>query len=197
MSISTWEWIRILGFLAYFYFTIAIVFGLLRKSSFITAQKNLLYQIHQSASWFGLLALIGHMIVLTIDQYQPYTLKDLLIPFANEYATIPTAFGIIAFYLFFIVIFTSDVLIKRMKGNIWKGVHMLVLPAWLISLVHGILIGTDSDNPFVLLFYGITAGITILVMLLRYLMKEPAKKQATTTRETRSATTTIATADTK
>ena len=51
MLTSTWEWIRLLGFLAYFYFTVSIVFGLLRKSTFVKSHKNLIYQVHQNAGW--------------------------------------------------------------------------------------------------------------------------------------------------
>jgi len=190
MLFSTWEWIRILGFLAYFYFTIAVIFGLLRKSSFVKSHKNLIYQIHLFASWMGFLAIIGHMLILMIDSYQPYTVKDLLVPFSTEYAPITSGLGTIAFYLFFIVIFTSDLLIKKLKRNIWKGIHFLVLPAWLLSLIHGLFIGTDSSNMFVLMFYSITAGIVLLIMTFRFTIKGANNKTATasgtTTQKTRS-----------
>lgn len=192
MLFSTWEWIRILGFLAYFYFTIAISFGLLRKSSFVKSHKNLIYQIHLFASWMGFITIIGHMLILMIDSYQTYTIKDLLVPFSTEYAPITSGLGTIAFYLFFTVIFTSDVLIKRLKRNIWKGIHFLVLPAWLISLIHGLFIGTDSGNMLVLMFYGVTAGMVLLIMAFRFMLKDDKPKTAAnskTPQKTRSQST--------
>lgn len=181
---STWEWIRIAGFLAYFYFTVAVIFGLLRKSASIKSAKNLIYHTHIYASWGGFFALIAHMLLLMIDTYQPYSISDLLIPFSNDYAPILSGFGIIAFYLFLIVIFTSDILIKKLKRNIWKGIHFLVLPAWGFSLLHGLFIGTDRDNPLILLFYIITASLTGLVVILRFVGKDEKKKE--TTQSTRS-----------
>lgn len=168
---GTWEWIRILGFLAYFYFTIAVAFGLLRKSAYVKSQKNFIYHTHIYASWGGFFALIGHMILLMIDKYQTYNVSDLLVPFSTEYESVASGLGTMAFYLFFIVIFTSDLLIKALKRNIWKGIHFLVLPAWFISLCHGLLIGTDSTNPYIFGFYSVTASIVFIIMALRFIIK--------------------------
>lgn len=190
MSVSTWEWIRVLGFLAYFYFTVAVIFGLLRKSSYVKSQKNLIYQIHQSASWMGFITLLAHMLVLMIDTYEPYSIVALLVPFASDYQTFSSTLGTIGFYLFLLVMFTSDLLLTKINRKLWKFLHLLVLPAWLLSLAHGLFIGTDSSNPLVLLFYGVTAGIAILIMVLRVATKDNKKKAAapkgTTTQKTRS-----------
>lgn len=181
MLISTWTGIRILGLLAYFYFTIAVIFGLLRKSSYVKSKKNLIYHIHQSASWIGFIALIGHMILLLIDKYQPYSLTELVIPFASDYKTGLSSLGTIGFYLFLMVMFTSDLLMTKMNRKVWKVLHIMVLPAWLLSLAHGIFIGTDSANPYIQLFYFITAGIAFIIMILRVATKDD-KKKATTRR---------------
>jgi len=167
MLTSTWEWIRLLGFLAYFYFTISIIFGLLRKSSFVKSHKNLIYHIHQNAGWLGLITVIAHMLVLIIDHYKPYRLGEILLPFTANYQSLSSAFGTIAFYLFLIVILTSDLWIRTMNRSIWKKIHLLVLPAWALSLAHGVLIGTDSEKPVILLFYLISAGLILSVLIAR------------------------------
>ncbi|MGG2081847.1 ferric reductase-like transmembrane domain-containing protein [Lysinibacillus pakistanensis] len=167
MLTSTWDWIRLLGFLAYFYFTVSIIFGLLRKSLFVKSHKNLIYHIHQNAGWLGLITVIGHMFVLIIDHYEPYRLGEILFPFTANYQPFSSALGTIAFYLFLIVILTSDVWIRTMNRSIWKKIHFLVLPAWALSLAHGVLIGTDSENPVILLFYLISAGLTLSILVAR------------------------------
>ncbi|QDQ02750.1 hypothetical protein FOH38_21130 [Lysinibacillus fusiformis] len=167
MLTTTWEWIRLLGFLAYFYFTISIIFGCLRKSSFVKSHKNLIYQIHLNAGWLGLLTVIAHMLVLLLDNYEPYTLIGILIPFLADYQTIASGFGTIAFYLFLIVLMTSDVWIKTMNRSRWKNIHFLVLPAWLLSLIHGVLIGSDAENSLVIVFYTVSAGFTLSILLAR------------------------------
>ncbi|WP_068984587.1 ferric reductase-like transmembrane domain-containing protein [Lysinibacillus xylanilyticus] len=171
MLISTWEWIRLLGFLAYFYFTISIIFGLLRKSSFVKSHKNLIYHIHQNAGWLGLVTVIGHMLVLLIDHYKPYSLVEALVPFSAEYESILSALGTIAFYLFLMVIMTSDLWMRTMNRSLWKKLHFLVLPAWVLSLAHGVLIGTDSENAFVIMLYVASGAVTLLILMARTISK--------------------------
>ncbi|MFJ7732860.1 ferric reductase-like transmembrane domain-containing protein [Lysinibacillus sp. NPDC097231] len=180
MLISTWEWIRLLGFLAYFYFTISIIFGLLRKSSFVKSHKNLIYHIHQNAGWLGLITVIAHMLVLIIDSYEPYRLTEILIPFSANYQPLSSALGTIAFYLFIMVIITSDLWIRTMNRSLWKKIHFLVLPAWVLSLAHGVLIGTDSENPLIIMFYVISAGLTLLVLVARTVSQLKKKTDGST-----------------
>ncbi|MDM5248784.1 MULTISPECIES: ferric reductase-like transmembrane domain-containing protein [unclassified Lysinibacillus] len=182
MLISTWEWIRLLGFLAYFYFTISIIFGLLRKSSFVKSHKNLIYQIHQNAGWLGLITVIGHLLVLVIDQYKPYSLVEILIPFSAKYESLPSALGTIAFYLFIMVLMTSDLWIRTMNRTLWKKLHFLVLPAWVISLAHGVLIGTDTENMLIIIFYVVSGGLTMLVLVARTISQFMKKVNISTSR---------------
>jgi len=182
MLISTWEWIRLLGFLAYFYFTISIIFGLLRKSSFVKSHKNLIYQIHQNAGWLGLITVIGHLLVLVIDQYKPYNLVEILIPFSAKYESLPSALGTIAFYLFIMVLMTSDLWIRTMNRTLWKKLHFLVLPAWVISLAHGVLIGTDTENMLIIIFYVVSGGLTMLVLVARTISQFMKKVNISTSR---------------
>lgn len=181
MIISTWEWIRLLGLLAYFYFTISIIFGLLRKSSFVKSHKNLIYHIHQNAGWLGLITVIAHMFVLLIDHYEPYSIVEILIPFTAKYQSIPSAFGTIAFYLFLMVIMTSDLWIRTMNRSLWKKLHFLVLPAWVISLAHGVLIGTDTENAVIMMFYVVSGGITMSVLAARTISQFVKKVNVSTT----------------
>ncbi|TSI04743.1 ferric reductase-like transmembrane domain-containing protein [Lysinibacillus sp. BW-2-10] len=177
MSISTWEWIRLLGFVSYFYFTVSIIFGLLRKSSTVKSHKNLLFQIHQSAGWFGFVAVIAHMLLLIVDQYEPYRIAELLIPFASDYQPVLSGLGTISFYLFLIVFLTSDIWIRKIGFTIWKKVHLAVLPAWILSLVHGVFIGTDSENVYILLFYWCTVILVVIIFLIRHISEHDKKKE--------------------
>ncbi|MBK3497401.1 ferric reductase-like transmembrane domain-containing protein [Viridibacillus sp. YIM B01967] len=179
---STWEWIRILGFLAYFYFTIAVIFGLLRKSNFVKSNKNLIYHIHQSAGWMGFITLIAHLLFLLIDNYQPYSIIEIIIPFTSDYKPLLSSLGTIAFYLFFLVIVTSDLWIQKMNRSVWKKIHFLVLPAWILSLLHGLFIGTDTGSIYVMIFYGVTANLTVFILILRMFdhEKRETRKQKVT-----------------
>lgn len=173
---STWEWTRLFGFLAYFYFTISIIFGLLRKTSYVKSHKNLVYQLHQSAGWMGLFTVLIHILVLMFDSYMPYSIVEVLIPFAAAHKPLASGIGTIAFYCFLIVLMTSDLWIKTMNRSIWKNIHFLVLPAWLLSLFHGINLGSDTENFLVLLFYVVTAGSTLILSVLRMIDQNNKKE---------------------
>lgn len=180
MFLSTWEWIRVLGFVAYFYFTASIVFGLLRKTPNVKKQKNLLYQLHQSAGWFGIVAVIAHMLLLILDRFEPYSIVELLIPFASDYKPLLSGLGTIAFYLFLIVMITSDLWIQKMKFPMWKKLHLIVLPAWIISFIHGVLIGTDTDNPIVQIIYWSTFMLVVITFFVRHLENTEKNKEKVT-----------------
>lgn len=167
MLTNTWDWIRILGFLSYYFFTISAICGIIRKSAWLTKQKNLFFQLHTLSGWLGFFALIGHMLILIIDQFVPFTIFEILIPFLTDYHTFGTSLGILAFYLFLITLYTSDVLIFNMKFPIWKKIHFVVFPAWIMSLAHGLLVGSDRDNLLVQSLYISSVAIILILVLLR------------------------------
>lgn len=182
---DTWEWIRICGFLAYFYFTVSVIFGLFRKTPSIKKQKNLLFHLHLSSGWIGLLALVVHVLLLLIDQYQPYQVKEILLPFSAQYKPLLSALGTISIYVFLVVIFTSDVLMGVMNRKVWKSIHFLVLPAWALSFLHGVFIGTDTSNHLIQIFYIVTGSVIIIAGSIR-VYGEYTKKSSQTVRTRRS-----------
>ncbi len=161
---NTWEWIRICGFLAYFYFTVSVIFGLFRKTPSIKKQKNLLFHLHLNAGWM---------------------VKEILLPFSAQYQPLLSAFGTISIYVFLVVIFTSDVLIGVMNRKVWKSIHFLVLPAWALSFLHGVFIGTDTSNHLIQIFYIVTGSIIIIAGSIR-VYGEYTKKSTQTVRTRRS-----------
>jgi len=169
---STWNLIRISGFLAYFLFTLSLSAGLISRLSAFQKKKSFMIVLHEMSGWAGLLTTVFHMTALTIDQYAPYKLKEIIIPFMAEYAPVSSAFGTISFFLFTIVLASSDFFKQRLGVQIWKKLHFIVIPAWILMLLHGIIIGTDSNLAWATALY--TAG-AILVMTL-YLFRFFEKK---------------------
>lgn len=167
MLTNTWDWIRILGFLSFFFFTISAAFGIIRKSNWLVNNKNLMFQLHTYAGWFGFFALIGHMLILIIDQFRPFTIFEILIPFYSDYQSFSTSLGIVAFYCFFLTMLLSDIYVFKIGFKIWKKMHFIVFPAWIMSLAHGLLIGSDSAHPVILVFYICSFLLILLLVLFR------------------------------
>ncbi|MDP4155133.1 MAG: ferric reductase-like transmembrane domain-containing protein [Bacillota bacterium] len=160
---SVWSLIRASGFLAYFFMTLALAFGLLTSFSILKKKKAVLLAYHQTSGWFGLLTIVFHMTLIWKDTYVPYSLTELFIPFSAKNAPVFSALGTVSFYLFLIVIGTSDFFIKRLGRERWKKVHLAVIPAWVMMVVHGLAIGTDSSKSWALFIYA--AGVTLILVL--------------------------------
>jgi predicted ferric reductase len=60
--------------------------------------------------------------------------------------------------------FISGFLFKAYR-NSWRGVHMLVYIALFFGLIHGYLIGTDFQNPFVTLLFVLMFLLSIYVLI--------------------------------
>jgi DMSO/TMAO reductase YedYZ heme-binding membrane subunit len=160
---SVWSLIRASGFLAYFFMTLALAFGLLTSFSILKKKKAVLLAYHQTSGWFGLLTIVFHMTLIWKDTYVPYSLTELFIPFSAKNAPVFSALGTVSFYLFLIVIGTSDFFIKKLGRERWKKVHLAVIPAWIMMVVHGLAIGTDSSKSWALFIYA--AGVTLILVL--------------------------------
>jgi DMSO/TMAO reductase YedYZ heme-binding membrane subunit len=166
---DTWHLTRLFGFLAYFFFSMSLIFGMLSRLSAFKKKKGFFNLIHMSSSWAGLFSTLAHVLVLLINHYQPYTIVEIIIPFASHYETIASALGTISFFIFLIVLFTSDVLISKMKRSTWKWIHLMVFPAWVLMLLHGILMGTDSSTLWGIIVYGVSAILILILFVAKSL----------------------------
>ena len=106
---STWNMIRLSGFLALFFVTFSIGFGMMSKISWLKKKKALSHFIHLSSAWGSVLSLVFHLSLLLVDTYQPFTLKELLVPFAANYASLAAGLGTLAFY-FIIIVYLASIL---------------------------------------------------------------------------------------
>ncbi|UZJ79859.1 hypothetical protein [Fictibacillus sp. KU28468] len=101
-----------------------------------------------------------HTFLLLFDQYEPYTLEAIFVPFASSYHPILSGIGTIATYMLLIVILTSDFM-KVIGKSVWKKTHYLVFLLWLLFFLHGILFGTESSANWAPFFYWRTFAVII------------------------------------
>lgn len=167
--LNTWTFIRSSGFVAYFLLTLSLSFGLCSTLSSFKKNKALLQNLHQTSGWYGLLTIIFHMGLLLQDQYVPYRFQELFIPFTAKNEPLDSGLGTLSFYLFLLVIGSSDFLIKKLGIKRWKKLHLAVLPAWLLIVFHGLAIGTDSREPWALMIYACGSLLIIILSGIRYL----------------------------
>ncbi|MDG0792069.1 ferric reductase-like transmembrane domain-containing protein [Cohnella ginsengisoli] len=128
--------------------------------------------LHQSAGWFGFLFGALHGSVLMFDKYVGYSPMELLVPFAARTHPYLMGIGTLSFYITLILIASSDMM-KRLGKKTWRAIHFLAFPGFFMGLVHGLLLGTDSSQPWMKWTYIATAGLVVALTIFRIAVPSP------------------------
>jgi DMSO/TMAO reductase YedYZ heme-binding membrane subunit len=56
---------------------------------------------------------------------------------------------------------------KRIGTTWWRRMHLLAVPAFAMSLAHGIFSGTDSARPWMWWVYLVTGSVVVFLVVLR------------------------------
>ncbi len=137
-------------------------------------RPNWLLDMHQ---WLGALTMIFlgvHVAGLVFDSYVEFGLTDVLVPFASDWDPSAVAWGIVAFYLLLAVELTA--LGRRwMPKKVWRSVHYLSFPVFILATVHGVAAGTDATTTMAIAFVVV---VVALVSLLSFVRLDQAARQA-------------------
>ena len=164
----TWNVLRAAGIGAYLMLWASVAWGLLGTSTVVGKRfaKPSITLIHQFFSTLGLLFLLVHLGGLFIDEYMEFDLLDLMWPGATDFRPVAVTLGIISMYLMFVILGSSWAR-KRMGPKLWRALHALAIPAFILALGHGVLAGTDTARPWMWGLYVLTGGITLFLTVVR------------------------------
>lgn len=137
-------------------------------------RPNWLLDMHQ---WLGTLTMIFlgvHVAGLLFDTYVDFGLTDVLVPFASSWDPSAVAWGIVAFYLLLSVELTA--LGRRwMPKKVWRSVHYLSFPVFILATVHGVAAGTDATTTMAV---AAVVVVVAMVSLLSFVRLDQAARQA-------------------
>ena len=159
-----WYVARSSGLVAWGLLAAAVVWGLLMTSKVLRGRvkNSWLLDLHR---WLGGLALTFtgvHVVAIMGDSYVHFGLASVLIPLAATWHPVAVAWGVVSLYLLAAVELTSLVR-KHLAHRLWKRVHMLSLPLFVLSTVHGLTAGTDARKPMYVIGAVVVAiGVGIL-----------------------------------
>jgi sulfoxide reductase heme-binding subunit YedZ len=160
----TWVLIRATGVGAWLALTAVVAWGLAVRA--VKAAGRPFSRALSLHRWLGTIALVlvvVHMALLLIDTYVPFTLAEILVPFAAPWKPLAVALGTIAFWLM-----VPAWLLGRMRrrwGDHWfLRVHALAYAAWPLATAHYVLAGTDALAVWSLAL--LVAGTAVIVVLL-------------------------------
>jgi predicted ferric reductase len=160
---AMWYVTRSAGFASYLLLWFSTVLGLAIPTRLFDRllPRAATYDFHQFISLLALGFIALHIGVLMADQYLPYTLAQILVPFISPYRPVGVGVGVFAFYLLLLVTVTTY-LRSRIGLKAFKLIHTFSLVSYLGVVVHSFLSGTDSSLPAVQWLYGITFAVVTL-----------------------------------
>ncbi len=174
----TWYITRSAGLTSYLVLWLSVAWGLAVSSKILDRflHRSFTYDFHQFLSLLALGFIAVHLVSLLFDRYLPYSLGQLLVPGLSAYRPLWVGVGIAAFYLTLLVTVTFY-LRGRIGMKAFRAIHLLSLVAYLGTTLHGLLAGTNSSLPSVLLLYAGTF-LSVVFLLVYWVMTRGQKKAA-------------------
>jgi predicted ferric reductase len=162
-----WYAERLIGFLAYFALTGSVLYGLLLSTKIldVIAHRPITFTLHQDLASIGLGLAAIHGTLLALDHSMPFSLTQIVVPFAAPYQPFWVGVGQIAFYLSAAVV-ASFYLRRRIGQRAWRAFHYVTFLAFIGATAHGLLSGTDSAAPWAWarwIYFGSTIAVGLLL----------------------------------
>ena len=122
--------------------------------------------LHRNISLLALAFLGLHIATTVADGYAPIGWVDGVVPFISGYHPFALGLGTVAFDLILALIATS-MLRSKVAHTTWRYVHLSAYLCWPIALLHGMLIGTDRAEGWMLLLDAICASVVLVAVVVR------------------------------
>jgi predicted ferric reductase len=141
-----------------------MVWGMAISTKFFhpTVDGTYSYDFHEFLSLLGLGFVLLHVVVLMFDQFLPFSIWQIMVPFIDTYRPLWVGLGIIGFYLSLLVTVTFY-LRKIIGAQAFRKIHTLSLVGYLGATLHGLFAGTDSALAVAKLLYG---GTFLVILFL-------------------------------
>ena len=161
---TTWYITRAAGWVAYFLLWFSMVWGLAIPTKFFERflSPSFAVDFHEYISLLSIGFIILHVSVLMIDQYLPFSLVQILVPFISPYRPLWVGLGVLGFYLTLLVTITFY-LRKKIGQKKFKAIHTLSLIAYLGVVMHAFFAGSDSSLGAVQFIYLSTFMIVVFL----------------------------------
>jgi DMSO/TMAO reductase YedYZ heme-binding membrane subunit len=169
MTTQLWWYVaRAGGLLAYGLLAIGVVWGLLLSSRLFGRRPRpaWLLDLHRFLAGLAVVFVAVHVGAILLDTYVPFSPVQVLVPFASTWHPGAVAWGIVGLYLLAAVELTS-LLRSRLPQRVWRRVHYLSFPLFVVTTIHALTAGTDRTNPVLVVAVLATCGLVALLTALR------------------------------
>jgi DMSO/TMAO reductase YedYZ heme-binding membrane subunit len=159
-----WYVARASGIVAWALLTGSVLWGLAMTTRTFkrVVKRPWLLDLHRFLGGVALVFTAVHVAAIVGDTYVHFGLAEVLVPLASKWHPVGVAFGIVALYLL-VAVETTSLLRSRIPHWLWRRVHFLSFPLYLVTSVHMLTAGTDRHQPAVLVA---VAASTVAVLAL-------------------------------
>lgn len=166
-----WYVSRGTGIAAYGLLASSVIYGLIisTRSATSTLPPPVTFAIHEFASWLSLAFTLLHACVLYFDHYINFSLTTIFAPFTSPYRFEWVGLGQLSFYL--LGLLTLSFYIKKQIGQrAWRILHYLSFVIFILTTLHGIYSGTDTQLGWIRAMYWLCAIVVLFLFSYRVLL---------------------------
>ncbi len=170
---AMWYVTRAAGIISYLLLWLSTVWGLAVTNKILdpVLHRAFTYDFHQFLSLLAIGFVILHIVVLLADKYLPFSVAQILVPFAAPYRPVWVGLGTIGLYLTLLVSITFYIR-KWIGQKTFRMIHLLSYLAFIGAALHGLFAGTDSPLPAVQIMYFVTALSVVFLTVYRIAMSK-------------------------
>lgn len=128
------------------------------------------FAIHEYVSLLGIGFSIFHAFVLLGDHYIKFTFLQLLMPFSTvEYKPLEVGIGQTVLYVWLILVLSFYVK-SKIGQKTWRSLHYISFLVYVFAVYHGVTSGSDTNTSWSQLYYYISGGSLIFLLIYRILI---------------------------
>jgi sulfoxide reductase heme-binding subunit YedZ len=165
-SHAMWYLTRGSGIVALILLTFSVLAGITTVSRWTSPRwpRFVVEGLHRNISLLSTVFVVVHIASSVLDSYVPLSWVNAIWPFGSAYKPLWVGLGALAVDLFIAVAVTSLIRV-RLGQKIWRGVHWLAYGSWGLALLHGLGIGSDRHQPWMIAInVAAIAAVTVAVI---------------------------------
>lgn len=174
-SQAVWYLTRGTGAVSLLLLTAVTVLGILNAVRWSPpgTPRFVLQRVHRNVSLLAVVFIVVHIATAVIDGFAPIRWIDAIVPFRSAYRPLWLGLGALAFDLMLAVIVTS-LIRARLGYRVWRAVHWTAYGLWAIAVFHGLGIGSDSKQLWMLTLVVCSVGAVAVATVWRIAVGWPS-----------------------
>jgi len=156
---AVWYLTRGSGIVGLLVLTAAVLLGITTSTRWATERwpRFVIEGLHKNVSLLSLVFLGVHIVTAVADGYVPIRWLDVVVPFGSAYQPLWLGLGALAVDMLAAIAVTS-ILRVHIGHRVWRAVHWLAYACWPVAVLHGLGIGSDAGQSWMLLLAAAAAA---------------------------------------